>query len=162
MLREVITIKEATQGRQHPETANAISNLAGVLKDKGELDEAEELYGEALEIREATLGRDHPSTATAIGGLAGVLLDKGELDQAEELYGEALAIDVATLGADHQDAVYSRGCTGGPLLLRGGDAATEGRALVMAAMQTLQGPPHSLPDDHRWLKRFRSWLEAAK
>ena len=41
-----------------------MNNLALVLKDKGQLDEAEEMFRRVLAIKEAAHGPDHPSRAS--------------------------------------------------------------------------------------------------
>jgi hypothetical protein len=49
-------------GADHPDTAHSLSNLASVLRDQGDLDQARTLYKRALSIRKARLGPDHPDT----------------------------------------------------------------------------------------------------
>ena len=59
-----LAIDEATYGPEHPKVATAVSNLGGVLQDKGDLDGAQAAYERALAILESFLGADHPSTQT--------------------------------------------------------------------------------------------------
>jgi tetratricopeptide (TPR) repeat protein len=83
-----------------------VSNLASVLRDKGELFEAEGLYRRALDARERTLGADHADTLWSVNGLAQLLSDKGErreLNEAEALFQRALERRTTNLGADHVD-----------------------------------------------------------
>lgn len=79
------------------------SDLAGVLRDRRCLDEAETLYRRVLAQRLAALGEGHPDTAVILSNLAGVLAKRGRPSEAEPLYRRALAIDEAALGADHPD-----------------------------------------------------------
>jgi len=49
-------------GKQHPDTATSLNNLAALLKAKGDYDDAEPLYKRALSICEKVLGKQHPNT----------------------------------------------------------------------------------------------------
>jgi tetratricopeptide (TPR) repeat protein len=97
-----------TQLDFYPDTAQCLHNLADVLYEQGDLDNARSLHERALAIREAYLGADHPDTAQSLNNLALVLRDEGDLDAARGLHERALAIYEARLGADHPDTVQSR------------------------------------------------------
>jgi tetratricopeptide (TPR) repeat protein len=51
-------------GRNHPNVAIRLNNIAGVLRAKGDYDGALEKYNEALTIFESFLGPEHPNTNT--------------------------------------------------------------------------------------------------
>ena len=51
-----------------------MSNLAGLLKDQGKVDEAEPLARESLAARKETLGDRHPSTLTSVSALVVLVL----------------------------------------------------------------------------------------
>ena len=72
--------------------ATGLNNLAALLQDQGELDEAKPLYEQALEIDKKAHGSNHPRVATGLNNLAGLLQDQGELDKAKPLYEQALEI----------------------------------------------------------------------
>src|SRR5690606_13566173 len=83
--------REARLGRGHPDVAAAVSGLATVALNEGELDHADALFGRAL-----TVQRRHPSDAEALartlynyGALARA---QGDLDAAEARHREALAL----------------------------------------------------------------------
>jgi len=72
--------------------ANAYGHLGSVLKVRGDLDEAEQMYRKSLEINEK-LGRVE-GMAKAYGNLGFVLRTRGDLDGAEEVYRKSLEIDL--------------------------------------------------------------------
>src|SRR5690606_2208063 len=83
--------REARLGRGHPDVAAAVSGLATVALNEGELDHPDALLGRAL-----TVQRRHPSDAEALartlynyGALARA---QGDLDAAEARHREALAL----------------------------------------------------------------------
>lgn len=52
----------ASYGKDHPNVARDLNNLASLLQDRNRPKEAEPLVRRALEIHEKTLGPDHPNT----------------------------------------------------------------------------------------------------
>ena len=61
LYRESLAIRKASLG-DHPDVAASLNNLALLLKEKGENEEAFALGNEALRICENTLGPSHPTT----------------------------------------------------------------------------------------------------
>jgi len=82
--------------------ANAINNLACLLQDQGQLDEAEALQKRALAMDEANLGTDDPSVAINLGNLGRTLHLKNRLEEAEFCYRRAIEIDERTLGDSYR------------------------------------------------------------
>ncbi|XCN75006.1 MAG: tetratricopeptide repeat protein [Candidatus Electrothrix aestuarii] len=76
-----------------PDNAESWSRLGQVLYRTGQLDQAEEMYRNALEFNNALgcMG----GMAKAITGLGNVAFTRSELDQAEQMYKKALEIDKA-------------------------------------------------------------------
>ncbi len=68
------------------------SNLAAVLRLRGQLDEAAELYLEGLEQRRARWGDRHPNVAVSLANLGITHYLAGDFDTAEPLLLEALEI----------------------------------------------------------------------
>jgi len=98
--KRVLAIIKKFLGKDDPETASSLNNLAGLLDSKGDYEAAEPLYRRALSIREKVLGAEHPDTALSMNNLAGLLVDsKRDYELAEQLYKRALAIDEKVLGA---------------------------------------------------------------
>ncbi|HEX4953668.1 MAG TPA: tetratricopeptide repeat protein [Thermoanaerobaculia bacterium] len=58
---------------RHPDTANALNNLAFTLEQQGRGAEAEPAYREALALRRELLGDGHPAVANSLGNLARLL-----------------------------------------------------------------------------------------
>jgi len=106
--QHALHIREARLGKDRPDTAISLNNLASVLRGQGDLAGARALHERALAIREARLGADHPDTATSLNDLATVLRDQGDPEGARALHQRALAIREARLGVDHPDTVRSR------------------------------------------------------
>ena len=141
--------------------------LKGMFQDKGQLDEAEEIFRSALAIIDAAHGPDHPSTGISVGSLAVVLRDKGQLDEAEEMCHRALANIDATLGPHHPCTVFGRGHLGIVLMLRGdkegdGQKAAGGRAAVEEALRFFRAPPYSLSDVNPCVVEFSGFLLASE
>ena len=91
---------------------------------------------------------------------------QGKLDEAEPLMKESLAIYKKAFGSEHRNVFNLSGNLGSILMGQGsssedgGDVAVEGRAMVQAALGRLVAPPHSLPAEHPWVKKFTSALLA--
>jgi hypothetical protein len=47
-------------GKEHPDTLTSMNNLAGILRDQGKYEQAEEMLRQALRLRETVLGEEHP------------------------------------------------------------------------------------------------------
>ena len=62
-MRRALAIDEASLGKDHPNVAIDLNNLAQLLQDTNRLGEAEPLMRRALAIDEASLGKDHPNVA---------------------------------------------------------------------------------------------------
>jgi CHAT domain-containing protein/tetratricopeptide (TPR) repeat protein len=96
-----LAIREKALGRDHPDVANSLSNLALLYGRQERYTDAEPLYQRSLAIREKALGRDHPSVAISLNNLAALYQDQGRYADAEPLYQRALAITETALGRVH-------------------------------------------------------------
>jgi tetratricopeptide (TPR) repeat protein len=85
----------------------ALQNLGGVLRSQGRLDEAREVYSEALALARRELGSGHPYLATVLGNLGELLRQEGDLDGAEALFLEAYEIRRKAFGDEHPDLAVS-------------------------------------------------------
>jgi hypothetical protein len=63
LLERALTITEAVHGPDHPTVATSLGNLALVLRDLGQDEQARPLLERALTIGEAVHGPDHPTVA---------------------------------------------------------------------------------------------------
>jgi len=104
-MERALAIDEKVYGRDHPELAADMSNLAGLLEAQvralrvarptvaqGEHDEAEPLYVRSLEIRKNALGGNHPDVAQSLRDLALLLWRTGRSQEAIPLQEKAIAI----------------------------------------------------------------------
>ena len=104
------------------------------------------------------LGDDHPSTLTSMNNLGGLHTQQGKYAEAEELLTEALAARRRQLGDDHPHTLTTEGNLGVVRIRQGGTAHAEGAAAVASVLARLQAPPHSLPETHAWVVKFRAAL----
>ena len=72
LFREGLEQCQAKMGPEHPQSLSSMGNLAGLLKEKGDLEEAETLFRQSLEHRRKQLGETHPDTLASMHNLAGV------------------------------------------------------------------------------------------
>ena len=79
LLKRALDIREKALGKDHPDTANSLNNLAELYNKQGKYVEAEPLYKRALDIREKELGKDHPSTGHQPQQPGGALSGAGEV-----------------------------------------------------------------------------------
>lgn len=98
LYEEVIRLREATYGSDHPEVAVGLNNLASLYIARGRYADAEPLYRRSLDIRLTALGPKHPRVANAMSNLALLHHRQGRLREAEELY--AAALEIRTLEAE--------------------------------------------------------------
>jgi tetratricopeptide (TPR) repeat protein len=99
--KEALAIREKVLGPEHPLTAASLNNLARVLWDAGDLNQAQSLFERALAIRETILGPEDPKTAASLQNLGGLLQSRGDLTAAKPLFERALAIHEKILGPEH-------------------------------------------------------------
>ena len=118
--RALLALDEPDAARAHCDSARAM--LEGVpswlvaearhvnawLREvRGELEEAERLYREALELRRAALPDGHPDIACSLHALARVQYLRGDLDRAERGFREALDLRLRVCGPMHPHVAES-------------------------------------------------------
>ncbi len=77
-------IDEKDLGKDHPDVAASLNNLATLYEAQGKYAAAEPLYKRSLGIWEKALGKDHPDVATALTNLAGLYKAQGKDEEAKE------------------------------------------------------------------------------
>ena len=70
LIKRSLVIREKVLGRDHPDVARSLNNLADLYERQGRYADAQPLYQRALSIREQAVGPDHPDTATSLNNLA--------------------------------------------------------------------------------------------
>ena len=98
--KRALAIREKALGRDHPDVATTLSDLAVLYQAQGRYANAEPIYKRSLAISEKALGRDHPSVATTLHNLAAVYRAQGRYADAEPLYRRALTIVEKVLGPE--------------------------------------------------------------
>ena len=71
--QKALAIREATLGKDHPDTADSYNFIGNMLQNQGDSTGALVEHRKAIAIKEATLGKAHPSTAGSYNNI-GVLL----------------------------------------------------------------------------------------
>jgi len=100
-----LQILERKLGKNHPDVATALNNLALLNYSRGNYDAAEPLYQRSLAIDEHTLGADHPGVATDLNNLALLYKKQGNLDAAEPLLRRAMEIKEKQFDPGHPSLV---------------------------------------------------------
>jgi tetratricopeptide (TPR) repeat protein len=98
---------EGKLGVGHPDVAECLTFLAGLLYAQSKYAEAEPLFRRALAIREKALGPEHPTFAESLNNLAVLLDRRGKYAEAEPLSRRALAIKEKALGAERHEVAVS-------------------------------------------------------
>ena len=88
---QLLEIREATLGSEHPDTLKAMVGLATTLLALLRLGEARQLEEKVLEIRIRNLGSEHPDTLSSMNNLAVTLKLLGDLDGARRMGEQVLA-----------------------------------------------------------------------
>jgi tetratricopeptide (TPR) repeat protein len=102
-----LIIREEALGRDNPDVATSLNNLANPYQNQGRYADAEPLYQRSLAIREKALGGDHPTVAQSLNNLAELYHRQGRNADAEPLYQRSLAIWEKALGRDHPNVATS-------------------------------------------------------
>jgi tetratricopeptide (TPR) repeat protein len=99
LMRRALAIDQARLGKDHPNVAIRLSNLALLMGDTNRLIKAERLMHRALAIDKATFGKDHPNVAEDLGNLGYLLRHPKRIikrsTEAEPLIRRALTIHAA-------------------------------------------------------------------
>jgi len=97
----LLEIRKRLLGDEHVDVALSKSDLAYLLGVQGDLDRAEQLYGEATDVQRAVLGSEHPDIALSLNGLGALSYYRGDVDGAVGYMSEALAMRRKCLGEKH-------------------------------------------------------------
>ncbi len=106
LYRQSLAIREKILGREHPDVAESLTGLAGVLSLR-RIDEAERLARRSLSVREKALGENHPDVAESLSRLAEVTLEIGKPSEIESHLRRAITIRETSLGQAHPDLAES-------------------------------------------------------
>ena len=129
-----LKIREALNGKDHPETATALMNLSALYRKVQKYSEAEHLARRALQIDEHALGKQHPDTATDENNLAGLFREMKRYPESEPLYLHALNTRLLLLGKDSPQTAKS--LLGLGELRRAQGRNAEAEKLIQEALET--------------------------
>ena len=101
LARESLEIRERLLSPNHTKTGESYNNLAVVLDDLGDREEAVDLYRRAIVVQEAIYGPDSEPVAATLNNLGIALRDLGRVDEGLEALVRAWEIDRAALGDEH-------------------------------------------------------------
>ncbi|MEM0963731.1 MAG: serine/threonine-protein kinase, partial [Bacteroidota bacterium] len=104
---EAVRIKSEVWGAGHPQTAEAVSELAGLAAARNDLPTADSLFARSVGILEAAYGSEHPTVATVLNNWALARANGGDHDGSEPLHLRALAVREAVYGEQHQSTAAS-------------------------------------------------------
>jgi tetratricopeptide (TPR) repeat protein len=108
LLQSAVTMQRALRGSEpHPDTAEAVNDLAVLLWRHGDYDESEKYFVESLAMYKRLLGDKHIYIAHGLENLASTLQDKGDLARAEPTYREAIAMFRDLLGDSHPNVALA-------------------------------------------------------
>ncbi len=131
MLEEAVTLRREHLGKDHPDYATSLHNLAWLYHDQGRYANAEPLYEEALAIRRAQ-GEDDPAYEATRLNQAWVYTLMGRYKEAEAVLLDLLARRTRRLGeTDREVAIVKAALTA--LYLDSGEAWKASRFAVEAA-----------------------------
>jgi tetratricopeptide (TPR) repeat protein len=102
LMRKAVAMDRALYPNEpHPDLAEVLNDMGYLLDERGDLDESEKFYREALAMYQRLLGDKHPYVATALENVALILQDKGDLAGAETLYMQSLQMRGDLVGENH-------------------------------------------------------------
>ncbi|MBX7211307.1 MAG: tetratricopeptide repeat protein [Verrucomicrobiaceae bacterium] len=107
LYRRSLALDDASFGKDHPEVAIDLNNLAELLRVTNRHAEAEPLMRRALGIDETSFGKEHPKVAIRLNNLAQLLQDTNRHAEAEPLMRRVVDIFEKSLGKDHPNVAAS-------------------------------------------------------
>jgi eukaryotic-like serine/threonine-protein kinase len=101
LAERALTLRRELLGDEHPYVAASLSNLAEVLRLRGDFVGAEAHHRQALALRRTLFGDEHPEVAASLNYLGEVRRHRGDFTGAEAFHREALALRRRLLGDEH-------------------------------------------------------------
>ncbi|WP_440223802.1 serine/threonine-protein kinase [Dokdonella sp. MW10] len=135
-LEELLALRSKVHGGVSVQVADAHNELASLLQDVGDFDDASVHYDAAARLFEA-LGQERTvSYAVSLNNRATLAEDRGDLAAARGLFERSMALRIALLAPGHPQRVRSV-LNATRILLRMGDVS--GAAAVFAEIEALPG-----------------------
>ncbi|MDF5733095.1 MAG: CHAT domain-containing protein [Rhizonema sp. PD38] len=114
LAERVLLIREKVLGKEHPDVAQSLNNLALLYKAQGNYQKAEPLYQRSLNIREKVLGKEHPDVAISLNNLVLLYWAEGDITRATDFYSRGLAVEehnlklIEAVGSEQRKQGYAR------------------------------------------------------
>ncbi|MEM6296014.1 MAG: serine/threonine-protein kinase [Myxococcota bacterium] len=105
--KQVLDLRAALHGPEHPDVAAAHSNLGLALTQLDRFDEALAHHADARASWEQSLGPEHPMVGVSLTNEAFVYEKLERFDEAAEVYEKAIALRRASLGPRHPGVALS-------------------------------------------------------
>ena len=156
LMRLAVAIAEQSLGRDHPDIAGYLSNLAQLLGATNRLAEAEPLMRRVLGIWERSHGADRVHLSTALNNLAGLLVATGRFEEAEPLLRRGLELDEQHFGPEHPKV--GAALNNLAELLREVNRLAEAETMLRRALDIWEKQGH--PDFAHGLNNLASLLQA--
>jgi serine/threonine-protein kinase len=145
LLREALQMRQGILGREHPDVAASVADLAGLLMEKGDYRTAEQLSREALAMRRRLLGSESVEVAASLNNLGEILFKQSLYDAAEAQLRESLAIRRKLLGDESTEVAETLNALALVLENRGDIAGAEPLyRKALAIRQMVLGDTHPL------------------
>ena len=137
---QALRIKERVLGKDHPDVALTLANLADTLRALGRFGEALDDIDRGIEILERTLGMSYPQLVLQLVNRAEILNQLGRFSEGRRDAERAIAIQEVEAGP-HTESIYALGLLGESQIGLGQPAVaidTLNRAITMAEKGTLE------------------------
>jgi hypothetical protein len=122
-------------------TLRSINSLGCLLRDQGQLAEAEAYLRESVERARSALGKDSLSTLMGVHNLGALLQQEGRLGEAEPFLSEELEIRRRVQGEEHPETLQATNTLGALLVAEGKLAEAEALLLPAATLAEAQLEP---------------------
>ncbi|KNZ82011.1 Nephrocystin-3, partial [Termitomyces sp. J132] len=103
--QQVVQAKREAFGSGHPDTIEAMDNLAVTLHSCGQLEKAKELKQQVLKVRTEAFESGHPLIIEAMASLAATLYSSGQLAKARKLMQDVFEARTKAFGSNHPDTI---------------------------------------------------------
>jgi tetratricopeptide (TPR) repeat protein len=141
---ESLSLRQRGLGEDHADTLTSKSNLAGVMRQQGRLDEAQFLEECIVEARERLLGPEHLDTLAARANLAATLAQQGRGAEALAMQDYVLDAYLRLLGGEHLLTLACKAARAELLFQRGDtELARLAQEQVLASRKRLLGAEHA-------------------
>jgi tetratricopeptide (TPR) repeat protein len=135
---------ERTLGPYSLHVSNAVSQLATIADERGDMERALELQRESVEIARTAGLIEHPHAVAKLSSLAAWLKREGRWQEAEPLFRESIAIREKLYPADHVDLAVAR--LNFAVFLKSTSRPEEAEPLLELAVPVLRQHPDRVAD----------------